>query len=102
MLGAWRRIVESDALVRAGGWVGTEKRITPSLGGRKLGIVGLGAIGEGVARRAEAFGLQVSWWGPREKPEAAWPRADNLEALATLGKKTLWDGAQDILFEPIP
>jgi len=82
VLGAWRRIVESDALVRAGGWVGTEKRITPSLGGRKLGIVGLGAIGEGVARRAEAFGLQVSWWGPREKPEAAWPRADNLEALA--------------------
>jgi hypothetical protein len=27
---------------------------------------------------------------------------ENLEALATLGKKTLWDGAQDILFEPLP
>src|SRR5271165_7591452 len=44
VLGAWRRIVESDALVRAGGWVSNEKRITPSLGGRRLGIVGLGAI----------------------------------------------------------
>jgi len=35
-----------------------------------------------VARRAEAFGLNVSWWGPREKPEAPWPRARDLLALA--------------------
>jgi lactate dehydrogenase-like 2-hydroxyacid dehydrogenase len=82
ILGAWRRIVESDALVRAGGWVSNEKRITPSLGGRRLGIVGLGAIGEAVARRAEAFGLTVAWWGPREKPDAPWPRAESLLALA--------------------
>jgi hypothetical protein len=27
---------------------------------------------------------------------------ENLEALATLGRKTLWEGAQDILFEPVP
>ncbi len=82
LLGAWRRIVDSDGLVRRGEWVATEKRITPSLGGRRLGIVGLGAIGEGVARRAESFGLKVAWWGPRAKPDAAWPRAESLVALA--------------------
>ena len=68
--------------MREGGWRPTEKRISPSLGRRHVGIVGLGAIGEAVARRAEAFGLKVAWWGPNEKPEAPWPRAESLVALA--------------------
>jgi len=82
MLAAWRGLVEGDAIVREGRWRPTEKRITTSLGGRKLGIVGLGAIGEAVARRAETFGLKVAWWGPNAKAEAPWPRADSLLALA--------------------
>ncbi|HUZ14030.1 MAG TPA: 2-hydroxyacid dehydrogenase [Caulobacteraceae bacterium] len=81
MLAAWRGLVEGDAIVRGGRWRPTEKRLTPSLGGRRLGIVGLGAIGEATARRAEAFGLSVAWWGPNEKP-APWPRRDSLLALA--------------------
>lgn len=82
LLGAWRRIVEGDRIVRAGTWKASEKMITPSLTGRRLGIVGLGAIGVAVAERAEAFGLKVEWWGPREKPDAPWPRADSLLDLA--------------------
>jgi lactate dehydrogenase-like 2-hydroxyacid dehydrogenase len=82
MLAAWRGLVEGDAIVREGRWRPTEKRITTSLGGRTLGIVGLGAIGEAVARRAETFGLKIAWWGPNEKPDAAWPRAASLVALA--------------------
>jgi lactate dehydrogenase-like 2-hydroxyacid dehydrogenase len=81
-LAAWRGLVEGDAIVREGRWRPTEKRITPSLAGRKVGIVGLGAIGEAVARRAAAFGLDVAWWGPNEKPGAAWPRAGSLISLA--------------------
>src|SRR6185312_12846659 len=82
MLAAWRGLLEGDAIVRGGRWVATEKRITPSLGGRRLGIVGLGAIGKAIARRAEAFGLGVAWWAPREQPDAPWPRAESLQALA--------------------
>src|SRR5215467_746473 len=82
MLAAWRGLIEGDAIVREGRWRPTEKRITPSLAHRKLGIVGLGAIGEAVARRAQAFGLEVAWWGPNEKPEADWPMAESLLALA--------------------
>jgi lactate dehydrogenase-like 2-hydroxyacid dehydrogenase len=82
MLAAWRRIAEGDRQLRSGGWRAKEKMLTPSLGGHKLGIVGLGAIGEAVARRAAPFDLSVSWWGPREKPEAPWPRAESLLALA--------------------
>lgn len=82
MLAAWRKIAEGERVLRAGAWKPSEKMVSVSLSGRKLGVVGLGAIGEAVARRAEAFGLKVAWWGPREKPEAPWPRAKSLEALA--------------------
>ena len=82
ILAAWRRIVEGDRIVRDGRWRPTEKMLTPSLGGRRVGIVGLGAIGEAVARRCEAFALSVGWWGPREKPDAPWPRSSDLTALA--------------------
>ena len=82
VLAAWRRIAEGDRVVRAGLWRANEKMVTPSLGGRRLGIVGLGAIGAAVASRAEAFRLDVRWWGPREKPDAPWPRMPDLAALA--------------------
>ena len=82
MLAAWRGLIEGHAIVREGRWRPTEKRITPSLAGKRLGIVGLGAIGAAVARRAETFGLKITWWGPNEKPDAHWPRTDSLLALA--------------------
>ena len=82
LLAAWRGLLEGHAIVREGRWRPTEKRITPSLAGKHLGIVGLGAIGEAVARRAETFGLKIAWWGPNQKPEARWSRAKSLVALA--------------------
>jgi lactate dehydrogenase-like 2-hydroxyacid dehydrogenase len=57
--------------------------LSPSLAGRKVGIVGLGDIGAAIARRCAPFSLEVAWWRPREKPDAPWPRAASLEALAT-------------------
>jgi lactate dehydrogenase-like 2-hydroxyacid dehydrogenase len=81
LLAAWRGTLASDRFVREGEWGKTRRPPLRSLNGRKLGVVGLGHIGVAVARRAEPFGLQVSWWGPREKP-AQWPRAESLEALA--------------------
>ncbi|HYC96797.1 2-hydroxyacid dehydrogenase [Brevundimonas sp.] len=81
VLAARRRIVAGDQALRAGGWTADSKLITPSLKDQRLGVVGLGAIGEAVARRAEALRMKVRWWGPRQK-DAAWPRAATLEALA--------------------
>ena len=82
LLAGWRDIVAGDRMIRAGEWRQTARwPLRPSLKGRRLGVVGLGAIGQAAARRAEAFGLEVAWWGPREKP-AAWPRAESLLTLA--------------------
>lgn len=82
LIDGWRNIVAGDRVVREGRWRDDDRmRPRPSLKGRKVGIVGLGAIGEAVAKRAEAFGMGVAWWGPNPKP-AAWPRAASLLALA--------------------
>jgi lactate dehydrogenase-like 2-hydroxyacid dehydrogenase len=81
ILAARRQIVTGDRSLRAGGWTADSKLITPSLKGQRLGVVGLGSIGEAVARRGEAMRMAVRWWGPREKT-AAWPRAASLVELA--------------------
>ena len=77
-----RRIVDGDRQVRGGTWAASGKLITPSLKAAKLGLVGLGRIGEALARRAEPMGMPVAWWGPRPKPHAVWPRHDSLLELA--------------------
>lgn len=81
ILAARRQIASGDRQVRAGDWTAETRTITASLGGQKLGIVGLGHIGKAVADRAEAFRMNISWWGPRPH-DAEWPRADSLLALA--------------------
>ena len=82
LIAAWRNIVVGDQVVRNGGWRDIDRlRPGPSLKGRRVGIVGLGAIGEAMARRVEALGMIVAWWGPNPK-STSWPRADSLLALA--------------------
>ncbi len=82
LIAAWRNIPAWDRTVRDGRWrQGDRMAPQPSLGGRTLGIVGLGHIGAAVARRADALRLNVCWWGPRSKA-AAWPRAESLLELA--------------------
>ena len=52
------------------------------LRGRKLGILGMGAIGCALAQRAQAFGLEIKWCGPRPKPELIWGYESDLMKLA--------------------
>jgi glyoxylate reductase len=61
ILAARRRVVEGDAHVRSGEWTAqwTEGFLAEELTGSTLGIVGLGRIGQAVARRAEGFELRV-------------------------------------------
>lgn len=82
MLAARRRIVDGDRIVRSGSWAIEQRLITPSMRGQRVGIVGLGAIGEAVALRAAVMGCEVTWWGPRDKAQAAWPKAGSLVDLA--------------------
>jgi glyoxylate reductase len=61
ILATRRRIVEGDTAVRAGSWTGSwaDGFLAEELTGSTLGIVGLGRIGQAVARRAAGFELRV-------------------------------------------
>jgi glyoxylate reductase len=61
LLASARRVVEGDAVVRAGRWLTWEPTLLlgQDVHGKTLGIVGMGRIGKAVARRAEGFGMEV-------------------------------------------
>ena len=63
LLSAARRVVEGDAIVRAGRWLTWEPTLLlgQDIHAKTLGIVGMGRIGKAVARRAEGFGMEVLW-----------------------------------------
>jgi hydroxypyruvate reductase len=68
VLNTLRRFPESEKHLRAGRWV--EKGpypLTTSLGGKTMGILGLGRIGEAVAKRAMACGMKIRYHNRRKK-----------------------------------
>ena len=79
-----RRIVAGDRLVRAGKWPDGPPVPGRDLGGKTCGIIGLGAIGREIARRAEVFGMKVRYHGPRAKPDVPWPYHADLVEMARL------------------
>lgn len=72
ILGVTRRIPEGMAEMQAGRWAGwaPTSHLGGRVGGRRLGILGMGRIGQAVARRANAFGMQVHYHNRRRlRPE---------------------------------
>jgi len=70
LLGASRRAYEAQELVRTGAW----KPLSPDmllgwqLGGKVLGIFGMGRVGQSVARRARGFGMKIHYYNPSALP----------------------------------
>ncbi|MBV9841472.1 MAG: D-glycerate dehydrogenase [Sphingomonadaceae bacterium] len=66
-----RRLAEGEKLVRAGHWSGWSPcfMLGHRLSGKTMGIIGMGRIGQAVARRARAFGLSVRYHNRRRLPE---------------------------------
>jgi glyoxylate reductase len=89
ILAVSRRIVEGAQIVPGGDWAGWSptwmlgRRIT----GKRLGIVGMGHIGQAVARRAKAFGLSIHYHNRERLPEH---HEEELEA-------TYWESLDQML-----
>ena len=89
LLAAARRVAEADRFVRRGDWTeanawAPEFFTGKDVSGATLGIVGLGEIGQAVARRAAGFGMRVVAWNraPREVPGVEMLTLDELLACS--------------------
>ncbi len=67
LLAVSRRICEGDMYVRVGKWLNGPMPLGNTLKGKTAGIVGMGRIGQAIARRCEAFGMTIAYQGPRKK-----------------------------------
>ncbi|AHB07431.2 2-hydroxyacid dehydrogenase [Pandoraea pnomenusa] len=83
LLAAVRRIPEYDAACRKGVWRDALP-MQPGVSGKKLGIVGLGAVGRQFARRGEGFDMQIGYRNrnPRDGVPAHYRYFDSVLALA--------------------
>jgi glyoxylate reductase len=92
-----RRLAEGEKLVRSGAWTGWSPggMLGHRIGGKALGIVGMGRIGQAVALRARAFGLSIHYHNRHRLPAslegqlaATW-HAELDEMLATIDILTI-------------
>jgi lactate dehydrogenase-like 2-hydroxyacid dehydrogenase len=82
VLNTLRKLPQSEGYLRGGKWV--EKGpypLTTSLGGKTMGVLGLGRIGEAVAKRAMACGMKIRYHNRRKK-DVTYPYDPDPVALA--------------------
>jgi lactate dehydrogenase-like 2-hydroxyacid dehydrogenase len=76
-----RGFVRLNRFVHAGGWLKRGPELTTKLGGRTVGILGLGRIGKAIAERVTAMGMQVAYTGRRPQ-DVPYRFVPDLTALA--------------------
>jgi lactate dehydrogenase-like 2-hydroxyacid dehydrogenase len=78
-----RKLCVADRYVREGKW---EKQgdmpLADTIVGRTVGVIGFGRIGQAIGKRLEAFGCELCYHGPREKPDQPYPYYADPVALA--------------------
>ena len=76
-----RGFVRLNRFVHAGGWLKQGPELTTKLGGKTVGILGLGRIGKAIAQRVSAMGMHVAYTG-RQKQEVPYRYLFDLPSLA--------------------
>ena len=82
LLAAVRGIVQLDAGVRKGLWRDQLQVYTPTVSGKRIGIVGMGGIGKQIAKRAAGFDMPVGYHARSRKAELPFDYFDSPRALA--------------------
>ncbi len=78
-----RELPQAERYLRAGKWPEKSFHLTKAtLRNRKVGMVGMGAIGQAIARRLDAFGVPVVYHTRTKRPELAYRHYPNLIDMA--------------------
>ncbi|MDB5457462.1 MAG: 2-hydroxyacid dehydrogenase [Caulobacter sp.] len=78
-LSVHRRLVVNDRALRAGGW---NAPLARRASGRRIGLFGMGHIGQAIARRAQPFAAEILYTSRAAKPDLPWRFLPDLRALA--------------------
>ncbi len=76
-----RNLVANHQFARSGAWENTGASLSSKASGKRMGIAGLGAIGQAIARRAAAFGMEIAYTA-RSQKNVPYQRCENIEQLA--------------------
>ena len=82
MLSAARQLPAADRFVRSGQWLQGNMPLARKMSGARLGLVGMGRIGQAIAKRALAFGMSVAYTARSAKPALPFAFAPSAAALA--------------------
>ncbi|WP_349368857.1 2-hydroxyacid dehydrogenase [Salinarimonas sp.] len=82
LLATVRRLPQAERYLRAGEWLEKPFPLSPTLRTRTVGILGYGRIGKAIARRLDAFGVEVVYHGRRRQEGAAHRHYDTLVDMA--------------------
>lgn len=83
MLAAARQLPQADRYVREGRWAAQGPApLARKMSGARLGLVGIGRIGQAIAARALAFGMRVAYTARHARPELPHAYVPNAVALA--------------------
>ena len=93
LIATLRQIPQADRYVREGRWLEAPFPLSPTLRGRRIGMVGLGNIGKAVARRLAAFGVSIAYHARSRQPGIAFDYCPTVVDLAE---------ASDVLIVLVP
>ena len=82
MLSIGRRIPQADRFVRNADWVTEPFAMTHKMTGARLGLVGMGRIAKGIAKRAAAFDMSIAYTSRQAKPDVPFRFCASLATLA--------------------
>ena len=82
MLCVARTIPKADRFVRSGGWLEGPLPLARKMSGARLGLVGMGRIGQAIASRATAFGMSIAYTSRSAKSDVAYRHFPTAAALA--------------------
>lgn len=83
LLATSRNVCQADKFVREGKWLEGGFPLSSKVSGKRLGIFGMGQIGQAIARRATGFDMHISYASNNEKTELPYRFYPDIKQLAS-------------------